>query len=98
MRFLLVYKEPYLLNRSCYWLLKGFTKGVAAKLKFLKFLRKLTVTNSELSKSKAGYTRLMDSVKYRTGLDKRQQFSVALNEFLVKEKSRRGYVAFIQQQ
>ena len=34
-------------------------------------------------------------MKDRTGLDKGEQYSVALNEFLVKEKTRRSHVAFI---
>ena len=34
-------------------------------------------------------------MKDRTGLDKREQYSVALNEFLDKEKTRRSHVAFI---
>ena len=57
---------------------------------------KLSVANVHLSESSSGYNRLLDSVKQRTGLDRREQFSLALNEFLVREKFRKGHVSFMR--
>lgn len=56
----------------------------------------LPVASVHLSQSSSGYNRLLDSVKRRTGLDRREQFYLALNEFHVREKYRKGHVAFIR--
>lgn len=43
-----------------------------------------------------GYNGLIDSAKQRTGMKNSEQFALALNEFLIREKHRKGHVAFIR--
>lgn len=43
-----------------------------------------------------GYNTLIDVTKQRTGMDKQEQFAVALDEFIRREKYRKGHVAFIR--
>lgn len=43
-----------------------------------------------------GYNTLIDLAKQRTGMEKQEQFALALNEFVRREKYRKGHVAFIR--
>lgn len=43
-----------------------------------------------------GYNTLIDLAKQRTGLEKQEQFVIALEEFIRREKYRKGHVAFIR--
>lgn len=43
-----------------------------------------------------GYNALIDLAKQRTGTEKREQFVLALDEFIRREKYRKGHVAFIR--
>ena len=43
-----------------------------------------------------GYNTLIDLAKQRTGMEKQEQFAMALNEFVRREKYRKGHVAFIR--
>lgn len=43
-----------------------------------------------------GYNELIESAKQRSGLEKREQFALVLNEFLTREKYRKGHVPFIR--
>ena len=44
----------------------------------------------------SGHSALIDAAKDKTDLEKREQFSLALNEFKSREKYRKGHVAFIR--
>lgn len=43
-----------------------------------------------------GYNTLIDVAKQRTGIEKQEQFAFALEEFIRREKYRKGHVAFIR--
>lgn len=43
-----------------------------------------------------GHNKLIDSAKQRTGIEKQDQFALALNDFIKREKYRKGHVAFIR--
>ncbi len=43
-----------------------------------------------------GYNSLIDTFKQKGGVKKREQFAMALNEFVVREKYRKGHVQFIR--
>ena len=59
-------------------------------------LDKKTPSITVLPVLSGGYNSLIDSAKQKNGLEKGDQFALALNEFLVREKYRRGHVAFIR--
>ena len=43
-----------------------------------------------------GYNKLIDSAKKRTEIEKQEQFALALNDFIKREKYHKGHVAFIR--
>lgn len=52
--------------------------------------------NASLPVQFGGYNALIDVAKQRTGTEKQEQFAFALNEFIRREKYRKGHVAFIR--